>query len=74
MHYAKFQVNKRAETAYARATMPESNPGSLSDQEYIDIIAYMPSVGRLPSGDDELIPDPQSLARAVIRQKPSESQ
>ena len=55
---------------YTRATMPESNPGSLDDREYVDIIAYMLTVGGMPAGDDELQPDPQSLARVVIQQQP----
>lgn len=55
---------------YTRATMPESNPSSLTDDEYIDIIAYMLSVSGMPAGDNELRPDPQSLARFVIEQKP----
>jgi len=57
---------------YTRATMPESNPASLSDEEYVDIIAYMLSVGGMPAGGDELQPDPLSLARIVIGQKPPE--
>jgi mono/diheme cytochrome c family protein len=55
---------------YTRATMPESNPNSLTDQEYVDVIAYMLSVGGMPAGDDELQPDPQSLARVVIQPQP----
>ena len=55
---------------YTRATMPENNPGSLTDEEYVDVIAYMLSVSRIPAGDDELRPDPQSLARAVIQRQP----
>ena len=55
---------------YTRATMPESNPGSLADEEYVDVIAYMLSVGGMPAGDDELQPDPKSLARVVIQQQP----
>ena len=55
---------------YMRATMPENNPGSLTDEEYVDVIAYMLSVGGMGVGDDELRPDPQSLARAVIQQQP----
>ena len=55
---------------YTRATMPESNPGSLTDEEYVDVIAYMLSVGGMPAGDDELQPDPKSLARVVIQQQP----
>ena len=50
--------------------MPESNPGSLTDEEYVDVIAYMLSVGGMPAGDDQLQPDPQSLARVVIQQQP----
>ena len=50
--------------------MPENNPGSLTDQEYIDLIAYMLTVGGTPAGNDELSPDPQRLARVVIEQQP----
>ncbi len=55
---------------YTRATMPEGNPGSLTDEEYVDVISYMLSVSRVPVGDDDLQPDPRSLARAVIQQQP----
>ena len=55
---------------YTRATMPEGNPGSLTDEEYVDVIAYMLSVSRMPAGDDDLRPDPQRLARAVIQRQP----
>ena len=55
---------------YTRATMPENNPGFLSEQEFIDIIAYMLSVGGLPSGRGELEPDRKVLARIVVRQAP----
>ena len=55
--------------AYTRQTMPEDNPGSMTDQEYVDTIAYMLQVGGMPAGDDELPPDPRSLARIVIRQR-----
>ncbi|HSM18537.1 MAG TPA: c-type cytochrome [Gemmatimonadales bacterium] len=54
---------------YTRATMPESNPGSLTDAEYVDIIAYMLSISGMPPGDAELHPDPQSLAQIVIEQR-----
>lgn len=57
---------------YTRATMPESNPGSLADQEYIDVIAYMLAVGGMPAGDVELQPDPQSLARKIIGKRPAD--
>ena len=56
--------------AYTRATMPEDNPGSLTDQENIDVIAYLLSVGGMPAGDDELQADPRRLARVVIGPRP----
>ncbi|MDA1371570.1 MAG: cytochrome c [Proteobacteria bacterium] len=52
-----------------RTTMPEGNPNSLTDAEYADVIAYMLSVSRIPAGDDELLPELQSLARIVIQQQ-----
>ena len=55
---------------YTRATMPENNPNSLTEQEYVDVIAYMLTVGGMPAGDEELRPDPQSLARVVIGPQP----
>jgi mono/diheme cytochrome c family protein len=55
---------------YSRATMPEDNPSSLTEQEYVDVIAYMLSVGGMPAGDDELQLDPRSLARVVIGPRP----
>ena len=55
---------------YTRATMPEDNPGSLTDEEYVDVIAYMLSVGGMPAGEAELRPDLGRLARVVIEQQP----
>ncbi len=55
---------------YTRATMPEDNPNSLTEQEYVDVIAYMLSVGGMPAGGDELQLDPRSLARVVIGPRP----
>ncbi len=54
---------------YTRLTMPEDNPGSLTDEEYVDIIAYMLSVSGMRAGDAELRPDSQHLARIVIEQR-----
>ena len=36
------------------ASMPESNPGALLEKEYVDILAYILSLGRYPAGDTEL--------------------
>ena len=50
--------------------MPEDNPGSLTDEEYVDVIAYMLSVGGMPAGEADLRPDLGRLARVVIEQQP----
>ncbi len=55
---------------YTRATMPEDNPDSLTGQEYVDVIAYMLTVGGMPAGGEELQADPQGLARVVIQPQP----
>lgn len=36
------------------ASMPESNPGSLPDKQYLDILAYILSLSRYPAGDSDL--------------------
>jgi len=36
------------------ASMPESNPGFLSEKEYADILAYILSLSRYAAGDSEL--------------------
>jgi mono/diheme cytochrome c family protein len=48
---------------YTRATMPTSNPGFLTDQEFIDIIAYMLAVSGAPAGEIELTADGFALAQ-----------
>ena len=51
---------------YTRATMPENNPGYLSDQEYADVVAYMLAASDLPVGRTELRADGPMLARTLI--------
>lgn len=36
------------------ATMPPDNPGSLSDAQYLDVLAYIFSITGSPAGDVEL--------------------
>jgi mono/diheme cytochrome c family protein len=43
--------------------MPQNRPGSLSAQEYVDVIAYMLQLNRRPAGERELPTDPELLAR-----------
>ncbi len=56
--------------AYTRATMPEENPNSLTQREYVDVIAYQLSVSGMPMGEDELQTDPYGLAHVVIQPQP----
>jgi cytochrome c2 len=39
------------------ATMPSENPGALTDNEYLDVLAYIFSLTGAPSGDAELTLD-----------------
>ena len=34
--------------------MPESNPGFLSEKEYVDVLAYILSLSRYAAGETEL--------------------
>jgi quinoprotein glucose dehydrogenase len=69
---AKFIRNWQGKTlavlfVYIRETMPTNNPRSLTDQEYIDIVAYMLATSGMPAGERELSPDPSTLANIIIR-------
>lgn len=55
---------------YAKATMPQSNPGYMDDQTYVDIIAHMLAMSGAPAGTEALTPDQAHLARIVIGPKP----
>ena len=57
---------------YIRTEMPPDNPGSKSDAEYVDAMAYMLSLSGVPLGTTELPPDPDALAAYTITQKPAE--
>lgn len=51
---------------YLQGTMPANNPGFLSAQEVVDVIAYMLLVSDVPAGDVELGPAPRDLAAITI--------
>lgn len=51
------------------ASMPESNPGSLPDKEYLDILAYILSLSRYPAGDDALHNDGNALSQITIAKR-----
>jgi len=48
-------------------TMPEDNPGSLSAQQYVDVIAYFLSLNKFPAGSDELKGDADALAKIEMQ-------
>ncbi|MEZ4417623.1 MAG: cytochrome c [Gemmatimonadota bacterium] len=41
--------------------MPEDNPGSLTAQQYVDVVAYILELNDFPKGDVELPPDEDVL-------------
>ena len=55
---------------YIKTEMPPDNPGSRTEQEYIDALAYMLVMSGAPPGETELTPDPETLDRIYIEQKP----
>jgi hypothetical protein len=52
---------------YVRDRMPKNDPGSLSPQEYIDVIAYVLRMNKLPMGELELAADSLALSRVRIQ-------
>ncbi len=40
--------------SYVQETMPQDNPGSLSDEDYTDVLAYVLKVNEFPAGDLDL--------------------
>jgi mono/diheme cytochrome c family protein len=52
-----------------RTSMPLGAPGSLSDPEYLDIVAYILKFNGYPAGDRELGPEDQLLKQIVIEPK-----
>lgn len=47
---------------YIRAEMPHDEPGSLSDQEYTDVVAFVLQNNGYPTGSTELPPRPDVLS------------
>ena len=51
-------------------TMPLDGPGTLSMEEYGDLVAYILQENGMPDGDTALPPDPASLDRIIISRQP----
>ena len=51
---------------FVSKSMPVGRPGSLTNQVYVDILAYVLSANGFPQGDGELTPEPEWLERILI--------
>lgn len=56
---------------YLRSSMPQNEPGTLSDEEYVTLIAYLMRVNRMPTGPLPLAADSLTLHRIRIDSLPS---
>jgi mono/diheme cytochrome c family protein len=54
---------------YLRGTMPDDDPGALSDQQYLDVTAYLLKVNGMPAGDSPLVADTTALKKLIIEIK-----
>lgn len=52
--------------AFVRERMPKNDPGTLSDEEYADVVAYLLRMNKMPAGKRELAPDSAALAKIRI--------
>ena len=50
--------------AFLKDNMPQSEPGALSDEEYIQVVTYMLSLNKMPAGEQDLRVD-QALLKAI---------
>lgn len=51
---------------YTRSTMPEINPGSLSDREFADLLSFMLAASGAPAGPGELEPTADAQREILI--------
>jgi len=68
---SSFMTGWAGATAYRlvdeiRNTMPEYEPGSLPDKEYVDVVSYMFSLNGLPPGETDLGADRETLQAITI--------
>ena len=68
----KFRTNWNSQSieslySFLRNSMPQDNPGRLTGQEYVDIVAYVLQLNGYPAGTKELPPDPKVLSSFQLR-------
>lgn len=51
---------------FLRERMPKNEPGSLSEQDYVDVMSYMLRMNGMPTGMDELPADSVALTNIRI--------
>ena len=51
---------------YLRERMPKNDPGSLSEQDYVDVMSYMLRLNGMPAGTSEMPPDSMALTKIRI--------
>lgn len=51
---------------YLRGTMPDDDPGALSERQYLDVTAYLLKLNGMPAGDAPLVADTIALKKLVI--------
>jgi mono/diheme cytochrome c family protein len=56
--------------AYAKAKMPPDRPGSLTDQNYADLTAFLLDANGYPKGDKQLPPDTPSQQAMSLKRGP----
>ena len=49
-----------------RTTMPQGSPDSMSEQEYLDVIAYILHYNKYPAGDRELAADQTDELEQIV--------
>ena len=57
--------------SFVRDAMPKSDPGSLTEREYITVLAYMLRMNGMPAGEAALSADSTELSRIRIEFKPA---
>lgn len=65
----RYEWRRRTAWAFFRSiteTMPEDAPGSLTDQQYVDVVAYVLSLNGFEPGDRELPPLRDALEHFVM--------
>jgi mono/diheme cytochrome c family protein len=56
---------------FVATRMPKNDPGSLAPEDVADVVAYLLKMNAMPTGKDELYPDPDSLRKFRIETKRS---